>query len=131
MGREGRAPRGPNSFNSTQFLGNFGKIVCWRPSPRIGAPPQGNPGSATGMPLPVWSHVLSRMSLPVWSHVLSKMSLPVWSHVPSGGSGPSGGGSGPSGGGSGPSGGGSGPGEGMALPTLVNTLPSRNFICEW
>ena len=24
-------PRGPNSVNFTQFLGNFGKIVCWRP----------------------------------------------------------------------------------------------------
>ena len=23
--------RGPNSFNFMQFLGNFGKIVCWRP----------------------------------------------------------------------------------------------------
>ena len=34
-------PEGPNSFNSMQFLGKFGKIVCWRP------PPQGNPGSAT------------------------------------------------------------------------------------
>ena len=32
-----------------QFLGNFGKIVCWRPPPwGVGAPPQGNPGSATG-----------------------------------------------------------------------------------
>ena len=31
-GREGRAPPGgPNSFNFMQFLGNFGKIVCWRP----------------------------------------------------------------------------------------------------
>ena len=26
-----RAPRGPNSFNFMQFLGKFGKIVCWRP----------------------------------------------------------------------------------------------------
>ena len=24
-------PGGPNSFNFMQFLGNFGKIVCWRP----------------------------------------------------------------------------------------------------
>ena len=24
-------PRGPNSFNFMQFLGKFGKIVCWRP----------------------------------------------------------------------------------------------------
>ena len=35
-GREGRAPtplppRGPNYFNFMQFLGNFGKIICWRP----------------------------------------------------------------------------------------------------
>ena len=27
------SPRGPNSFNFMQFLGNFGKIVCWRPPP--------------------------------------------------------------------------------------------------
>ena len=26
-------PGGPNSFNFIQFLGKFGKIVCWRPSP--------------------------------------------------------------------------------------------------
>ena len=34
------APRGPNSFNFMQFLGNFGKIVCWRPPPPcgVGAP---------------------------------------------------------------------------------------------
>ena len=47
-GREGR-PRGPNFFNSMQFLGNFGKIVCWCP-PLLGGltlPPRGNPGSAT------------------------------------------------------------------------------------
>ena len=24
-------PRGPNSFNFMQFLGKFGKIICWRP----------------------------------------------------------------------------------------------------
>ena len=23
-------PGGPNSFNSMQFLGKFGKIICWR-----------------------------------------------------------------------------------------------------
>ena len=26
-------PGGPNSFNFMQFLGKFGKIVCWRPPP--------------------------------------------------------------------------------------------------
>ena len=33
VGRKGRAipPWGPNSFNFMQFLGKFGKIVCWRP----------------------------------------------------------------------------------------------------
>ena len=42
-------PRGPNSFNFMQFLGKFGKIVCWRPPPReLAPPPRGNPGSATG-----------------------------------------------------------------------------------
>ena len=29
--RYARPPGGPNSFNFMQFLGNFGKIVCWRP----------------------------------------------------------------------------------------------------
>ena len=43
-----RAPPGPNSFNFMQFLGAFGKIVCWRPLPReLAPPPRGNPGSAT------------------------------------------------------------------------------------
>ena len=34
-------PRGPNSFNFMQFLGKFGKIVCWRPPWRVGAPSSG------------------------------------------------------------------------------------------
>ena len=33
-------PRGPNSFNFMQFLGNFGKIICWRPR-GVGAPSSG------------------------------------------------------------------------------------------
>ena len=41
------APPGPNSFNFMQFLGNFGKIVCWRPPGELASPPRGNPGSAT------------------------------------------------------------------------------------
>ena len=41
-------PGGPNSFNFMQFLGNFGKIVCWRPPGELVPPPRGNPGSATG-----------------------------------------------------------------------------------
>ena len=42
-----RAP-GPNSFNFMQFLGEFGKIVCWCPPWKVGAhPPQGKPKSAT------------------------------------------------------------------------------------
>ena len=40
-------PGGPNSFNFMQFLGNFGKIVCWRPPWGVAPPPRGNPGSAT------------------------------------------------------------------------------------
>ena len=42
-------PWGPNSFNFMQFLGKFGKIVCWRPPPpgELASPPWGNPGSAT------------------------------------------------------------------------------------
>ena len=35
------SPRGPNSFNFMQFLGNFGKIVCWHPPWRVGAPSSG------------------------------------------------------------------------------------------
>ena len=48
-GERGTPPGGPNSFNFMQFLGNFGKFVCWRPPPLwgVGAPPRGNPGSAT------------------------------------------------------------------------------------
>ena len=29
-------PGGPNSFNFMQFLGKFGKIVCWYPPPLEG-----------------------------------------------------------------------------------------------
>ena len=31
-----------------QFLGKFGKIVCWRPPWRVGVPIWGDPGSAAG-----------------------------------------------------------------------------------
>ena len=41
-------PGGPNSFNFMQFLGKFGKIVCWRPLRELAPPPRGNTGSATG-----------------------------------------------------------------------------------
>ena len=44
-----RPPRGPNSFNFMQFLGNFGKIVRWRPPGKLVSPPGGNPGSATAL----------------------------------------------------------------------------------
>ena len=40
-------PPGPNSFNFMQFLGKFGKFVCWRPPGELAPPPRGNPGSAT------------------------------------------------------------------------------------
>ena len=30
-GARTRVPPGPNSFNFMQFLGNFGKILCWHP----------------------------------------------------------------------------------------------------
>ena len=37
-----------------QFLGKFGKIVCWRPPPgELVHPPRGNPGYATAMPV-IW-----------------------------------------------------------------------------
>ena len=42
------APWGPNSFNFMQFLGKFGKFLCWRPPGKLAPPPRGNPGSATG-----------------------------------------------------------------------------------
>ena len=43
-------PGGPNSFNFMQFLGKFGKIVCWRPPPgELAPPPRGNPRSATDL----------------------------------------------------------------------------------
>ena len=42
-------PRHPNSFNFMQFLGNFGKIICWRPPRELAPPPRGNPGSTTGI----------------------------------------------------------------------------------
>ena len=42
-------PGGPNSFNFMQFLGKFGKIVCWRPPGELVPPPRRNPGSATVM----------------------------------------------------------------------------------
>ena len=34
-------PGGPNSFNFMQFLGIFGKIVCWCPPWGVGAPSSG------------------------------------------------------------------------------------------
>ena len=36
-----RPPPGPNSFNFMQFWGKFGKIVCWCPPWRVGAPSSG------------------------------------------------------------------------------------------
>ena len=49
----GCPPGGPNSFNFMQFLGKFGKIVCWHPPGELVPPPQGNPGYATAMPV-IW-----------------------------------------------------------------------------
>ena len=44
--------RGPNSFNSMQFLRKFAKIVCWHPPPPprgvLAPSPRGNPRSSTG-----------------------------------------------------------------------------------
>ena len=42
-------PGGPNSFNSMQFLGKYGKIVCWPLPGELAPPPRRNPGSATAM----------------------------------------------------------------------------------
>ena len=35
--REGRPPGSPNSLNFMQFLGNFGKTICWHHPWRVGA----------------------------------------------------------------------------------------------
>ena len=40
-------PPGPNYLNFMQYLGKFGKIVCWHPPRELLSPPQGNPRSAT------------------------------------------------------------------------------------
>ena len=49
--RGGVPPGGSNSFNFMQFLGKYGKIVCWCPPPpgELVPPPWGNPGSATDL----------------------------------------------------------------------------------
>ena len=65
-------PGGPNSFNFMQFLGNFGKIVCWRPPGELAPPPRGNPGSATELDLPPsgkswirrWQQIFCEVPLP-------------------------------------------------------------------
>ena len=36
-GARGTVPPSPNSLNFMQFLGKFGKIVCWRTPPRVDA----------------------------------------------------------------------------------------------
>ena len=46
--RDACPPPRPNSFNFMQFLGRFGRIVCWPPPGELAPPPRGNPGSATG-----------------------------------------------------------------------------------
>ena len=51
-GVRGTRPPGPNSFNFMQFLGKFGKIVCWRP-------------------LEIWSpHLREILDPPLAKHVL-------------------------------------------------------------
>ena len=45
--RDSPLPGGPNSFNFMQFLGKFGKILCWCPPRELANPSRGNPGSAT------------------------------------------------------------------------------------
>ena len=41
-------PGCPHSFNFMQFLGKFGKILCWHPSGGLVPPPRGNPRSTPG-----------------------------------------------------------------------------------
>ena len=56
---DARPPWGPNSFNFMQFLGKFGKIVCWRP------------------PLGSWRPLLGEILDPplVYEHLLAPCSL--------------------------------------------------------
>ena len=55
-----------------QFLGNFGKIVCWRPPPGVGAPTWGNPGSATANN----QHQIDQLSTPVADQGFSRGANP-------------------------------------------------------
>ena len=50
VGRKGRAPpSGPKFLHFHAVFGKNGQIVCWRSPSGVGAPPLGNPGSATEM----------------------------------------------------------------------------------
>ena len=42
-----RTPPGSQFFQFHAVLGNFDKIVCWRPPRELAPPPRRNPGSAT------------------------------------------------------------------------------------
>ena len=50
MHSSGGSKGGSKFYNFMQFLGKFGKIVCWRPPPwELAPPPRGNHGSATAL----------------------------------------------------------------------------------
>ena len=42
-----RPPKGPDSFVSTHKFTKCSRLGSWRPPYEVGAPPTGNPGSAT------------------------------------------------------------------------------------
>ena len=47
IARDARPPGPKISLFSYRFLGKIGQIIGWHPPSGVGAPPQGNPGSAT------------------------------------------------------------------------------------
>ena len=82
-------PRGPNSFNFMQFLGKFGKIVCWRPPGELAPPPRGNPGSATATQGFTNSRIrqkcqnLTKLKILFYAHAPVLICDPVWTTLSS------------------------------------------------
>ena len=60
-------PQGPKCLSiSCSLLGNFGKIICWRPPGELAPPPRGNPGSATGLSYQTLVHLSLKQCTPSW-----------------------------------------------------------------
>ena len=82
--RDAWPPWGPNSFNFMQFLANFGKIACWWPPKELASPPQGNPGSATGLPMMHWTSLYRAPRQLSWRNIACKSKtsrILIWSWV--------------------------------------------------